>query len=178
MSKAISSYKVYLCTYEVEKTTGNNPTDKYKYKLLIEIKDFPDMGGTPEMLDCTTTSDAIQCFIPGIQMLDNGGLEFTSNYTKDNYDKLLTQMGKEEDDDGKYAVVYGGTLNEADEVVTNNGEGAFLFNGKMSAYPKGGSVNSVVDLAISIAPSTTIEYIKDENTAVLDRDKLTTTQGD
>ena len=160
--KAISSYKVYLCTYAVE----NN---KYKYTKLIEIKGFPDMGGTPEMLDCTTTSDGIQCFIPGIQMLNNEGLEFTANYTKANYKKLTDRMDAEKNADGSYALVYGGTLG-SDDVVTNDGEGAFLFKGKLNGYPKGGEVNSVVDLGISIAPSTTIEFVENEDSAILDRD--------
>ena len=142
VKKAISSYKVYLCTTDENAST---------FTKLIDIKDFPDVGGTPEMLDCTTTSDATQCFINGIQMLDNGGLEFTANYTKVNYDKV-----KDKDKTPAwYAVVFGGA--ESNGTVTN-GEGAFYFRGTLVAYPKGGSVNSVVDLAISIAPSSEIKY--------------------
>lgn len=162
MPKAINSYKVYLCTYEVV-------DNRYKYNILIDMKSFPDMGGTPEMLDCTTTSDAVQTLIPGIQMLNNEGLEFNANYTKENYEKLKNRMAAEGVNDGNYAVVYNGELIE-DGVVKNNGEGAFLFNGKLNAYPKGGEVNNVVDLGISIAPSTTIEFVPDEDSAILERD--------
>lgn len=147
MPKAINSYKVYLCEY----TLSNNV---YTFTKLIDIKSFPDMGGTPEMLDCTTTSDAIQTFIPGIQMLNNEGLEFNANYTKDNY-ALVKDKSETE---GNYALVYGGTLDNG--TVINNGHGAFVFKGRLAAYPKGGEVNSVVDLGISIAPSTAIEYVE------------------
>lgn len=150
MSKAISSYKVYLC--DVNITNG-----KYVFTKLIDIKDFPDMGGSPEMLDCTTTSDPIQTFIPGIQMLDNTGLEFTTNYTKANYEKVKNRGDKEQ----TYGVVYGGAVGDND-VVTNNGEGAFVFDGRLVAYPKGGSVNAVVDLGVSIAPTSKITYVADE----------------
>lgn len=158
MPKAISSYQVLLCDVAVV-------DDKYKFTKLIEIKEYPDMGGTPEMLDCTTTSDPIQTLIPGIQMLDNAGLEFNSNYTKANYLKLQGRADKEQ----KYGVVFGGEPRD-DGTVINNGEGAFIFDGRLSAFPKGGQVNNVVDLGVSIAPSTSIEFIENENTPVLPRD--------
>lgn len=144
--KAISSHKVYLCT--TDKDAGT-------FTKLIDIKDFPDIGGTPEMLDCTTTSDATQCFINGIQMLDNNGLEFTANYTKDNYNKV---KGKDKTA-GWYAVVFAGeeTTSGSDTTITNK-EGAFYFEGTLVAYPKGAAVNSIVDLAISIVPSSEIKY--------------------
>ena len=46
---AISTYKVFL----MKKTTD-------AYEKLIDIKDFPDLGGAPEMLETTTLSDRMQ----------------------------------------------------------------------------------------------------------------------
>ena len=63
------------------------------FEKLIDIKDFPDLGGAPEMLETTTLSDPMQTFIPGIQSLD--ALEFTANYTKDAFDSLKALEGEE-----------------------------------------------------------------------------------
>ena len=107
------------------------------------------MGGTPEMLETTTLSDKMQTYIPGIQSLD--ALEFTSNYTLEEYKKLKALEGI----DNEYAVWFGGT--EAGDTVTPTGsDGKFKFNGQLSVFPVGGGVNEVVDMTITIAPSTPI----------------------
>lgn len=135
---AISTYKVFL----MKKTAD-------AYEKLIDIKDFPDLGGAPEMLETTTLSDRMQTYIPGIQSLD--ALAFTANYTKEDYSKLKALEGVEND----YAVWFGGT--ETAGVVTPNGtDGKFEFKGQLSAYPVGGGVNEVVDMNVTIAPSTPI----------------------
>lgn len=135
---AISTYKIFLMT---KKDTS--------YEKLIDIKDFPDLGGAPEMLETTTLSDKMQTYIPGIQSLD--ALEFTANYTKEDYAKLKALEGKETD----FAVWFGGT--EEGNILTPTGtDGKFEFKGQLSAYPVGGGVNEVVDMNITIAPSTPI----------------------
>ena len=137
---AISTYKVFLM-----KKTEN------AYEKLVDIKDFPDLGGAPEMLETTTLSDKMQTYIPGIQSLD--ALAFTANYTKEDYTKLKALEGKKE----QYAVWFGGT--EAGGVVTPDGSnGKFSFDGELSVYPVGGGVNEVVDMNITIAPSTVITF--------------------
>jgi len=119
------------------------------WEKLIDIKEFPDLGGTPEMLETTTLSDKMQTYIPGIQSLD--ALEFTSNYTLEEYKKLKALEGI----DNEYAVWFGGT--EAGDTVTPTGsDGKFKFNGQLSVFPVGGGVNEVVDMTITIAPSTPI----------------------
>lgn len=135
---AISTYKVFLMM-------KNDST----YEKLIDIKDFPDLGGAPEMLETTTLSDRMQTYIPGIQSLD--ALAFTANYTKEDFIKLKDLEGVEHE----YAVWFGGT--EAAGVVTPTGsDGKFNFKGQLSAYPVGGGVNEVVDMNVTIAPSTPI----------------------
>lgn len=47
---AINTYKVFLMKGA---TSGGNTT----WTKLIDIKDFPDLGGSPEMLETTTLSD-------------------------------------------------------------------------------------------------------------------------
>lgn len=135
---AISTYKIFL----MRKSESS-------WEKVIDIKEFPDLGGTPEMLETTTLSDNMQTYIPGIQSLD--ALEFTSNYTLADYKKLKALEGKEEE----YAVWFGGT--ESGGTLTPTGsDGKFKFNGQLSVFPVGGGVNEVVDMTITIAPSTPI----------------------
>lgn len=139
---AISTYKVFL----MKGTTTDNTTT---WSKLIDIKDFPDLGGAPELLETTTLSDNMQTYIPGIQSLD--ALEFTANYTKADYTALKALDGVEAD----YAVWFGGT--ESGGSVTPDGSnGKFSFKGALSVYASGGGVNEVVDMTITIAPSTPI----------------------
>ena len=136
---AISTYKVFLMK---KGTTGNT------YEKLIDIKEFPDLGGDPEMLETTTLSDKMQTYIAGIQSLD--ALAFTANYTLTDYKALQALAGKTE----SYAVWFGG--DEAGGSLTPTGSD-FKFDGQLTAYATGGGVNEVVDLNISIAPATPIE---------------------
>lgn len=135
---AISTYKIFL----MQKNTS-------AWEKVVDIKEFPDLGGTPKMLETTTLSDKMQTYIPGIQSID--ALEFTSNYTLADYKKLKALEGQ----DKEYAVWFGGT--EAGDTVTPTGsDGKFKFNGQLSVFPVGGGVNEVVDMTITIAPSTPI----------------------
>ena len=141
---AISTYKIFLMK---KASTGDT------YEKVIDIKDFPDLGGAPEMLETTTLSDKMQTYIPGIQSLD--ALEFTANYTKEDFTRLKALEGKEE----SYAVWFGGT--ESSGVLTPTGsDGKFEFKGQLSAFPVGGGVNEVVDMTVTIAPSTPITVAK------------------
>lgn len=135
---AISTYKIFLMQKVDE-----------AWQKLIDIKEFPDLGGSPEMLETTTLSDRMQTYIPGIQSLD--ALEFNANYTLADYKKLKALEGKE----NEYAVWFGGT--EAGDTVTPTGaDGKFKFKGSLSVYANGGGTNEVVEMTITIAPSTVI----------------------
>lgn len=135
---AISTYKVFLMQ-------KNEAT----WTKLIDIKDFPDLGGEPEMLETTTLSDNMQTYIPGIQSLD--ALSFTANYTKTDYTtlKALENTTKE------YAVWFGGT-GEGETLTPTGSDGKFKFSGQLTVFPMGGGVNEVVSMQINIAPSTPI----------------------
>jgi hypothetical protein len=137
---AISTYKVFLMK---KKANGD------AYEKLIDIKDFPDLGGAPEMLETTTLSNGAQTYIPGIQSQD--ALEFTANYTKTDFDTLKAL----EEQELEFAVWFGGT--ESSGVVTPTGsDGKFEFKGRLSLFVTGGGVNEVVNMTISIAPSTVV----------------------
>lgn len=132
---AISTYGVKLMY---------KPADGGNYEHLIDIKDFPDLGGTPEMLETTTLSDNMQTYIPGIQTLD--ALEFNANYTLADFKKIKAMEGK----DTAFAVWFG------EEGVN----GKFEFNGQISAFPTGGGVNEVIGMTISIAASTPVTVVE------------------
>lgn len=139
---AISTYKVYLMK-------GTVAAASTTWEKLIDIKDFPDLGGAPEMLETTTLSDAMQTYIPGIQSQD--ALEFTANYTKADYTTLVALK----DTDTPYAVWFGAT--DTDGSTTPDGlDGKYSFNGKLSVNVVGASANAVVEMKITIAPSTPI----------------------
>jgi hypothetical protein len=119
------------------------------YEKLVDIKDFPDLGGAPEMLETTTLSDSMQTYTEGVQSQD--ALEFNINYDLETYNKILGLKGKETE----FAVWFGGT--EADGTVTPTGsEGKFNFKGYASVRVTGKGVNEVREAVVSIAPSTPI----------------------
>lgn len=137
---AISTYKVFL----MKKGAST-------YEKLIDIKDFPDLGGSPEMLETTTLSDKMQTYIAGIQSLD--ALEFTANYTKSDYTTVKALADGTEHD---FAVYFGGTEGDNGEITPTGTDGKFTFKGYLSVFVTGGGVNEVVGMTISIAPSTVI----------------------
>ncbi len=101
------------------------------------IKDFPDLGGPPEMIDVTTLSDKAQSFISGIQSL--GALEFTLNFSKTEYLAIAGDAGK-----NFYILEFG----------NGGSEGAFYWKGRHIIYVLGTGVNASVDARLVIVPST------------------------
>ncbi len=135
---AISTYKSFL----MHKKTST-------YEKLVDIKSFPDLGGSPELLETTTLSDGMTTNIMGIQSLE--ALEFECNYTLEDYTKLKALEGTDTD----FAVWLGGSV--ANGVATPTGsDGKFEFKGQLSVYINGGGVNEVVNMTVSIAASTPI----------------------
>jgi len=131
---AISSYNAKLMH-----GTGSPVT----WEQLLPVKTTPQLGGAPEQLETTTLDDNMQTFINGIQTADT--MTFIANYDSDKYDELKLLEGKTE----KYAVWFG-----------NNGDGTdgkFSFEGQLSVFVNETSVNSVVEMTITINPSTPIQ---------------------
>lgn len=136
---ATSSYKSFL----MYKKSGAT------YEKLVDIKDYPDIGGSPETLETTTLSDGMQTYINGIQSSE--AMEFTINYDSTTYDTIDALA----DTETEFAIWFGGT--ESAGVVTPTGsEGKFTFKGYISIRVSGKGVNEVREAVISIAPSTVI----------------------
>lgn len=129
---AISSYKVELFS-------SANGTS---YTQLLPIKEFPDIGSAPEALETTTTSDAMQTHIEGIISLDS--LEFKANYDKETYKAIAALKGKTQ-----YFQIRMGD---------NGANGVFSFQGTVSATVSGASVNEVVEMTVTVVPSTEITF--------------------
>lgn len=125
---AISTYGVTLKWGEDALTTSK----------VIDIKNFPDLGGAPELLETTTLSDAAQSYIKGIQTA--GEMPFTCNYTKADFEAVLADEGKK--------LYYQLEFGDAGD------EGIFEWQGEHTVWVTGADVNGVVEMVISIAPST------------------------
>lgn len=141
---AISSYKTYLMV-----GTGSPVT----WSKVIDIKSTPDgLMGDKNLLETTTLSDGQQTFIPGIRQVDSGGLQFTANYTKADFATLDGSAYKGKD--RPFAVWFG--ANTTGDPDGSNGK--FTFNGELSAAPNGVGVDEVVEMTITIAPSTEVTF--------------------
>ena len=132
---AISTYPVSL---KYDKSVNETPS----WDDVCDIKDFPDLGGAPEMLESTTLSDPSQAFVPGIKT--SQALEFTANYDADDMDAIALLTGT-----NKFQLWFG----------ANGASGKFSFSGAISAYVVGAGVNEVVDMKIVIVPSTPITVV-------------------
>lgn len=104
----------------------------------IDIKDFPDLGGKPQMIETTTLSDAMQTYILGI--LSSGEMPFKANYTKADFQLVQT--------DANTPMFYSLDLGVAGV------EGIFEWEGSHAVSVLGAGVNTGVEMQITIAPST------------------------
>lgn len=107
----------------------------------LVIKDFPSLLGQRSALETTTLSDDAQTFIPGIRQ-QSENFPFVTNY-----------------DPTVYA-----TINELDAVqkcalVFSDGSG-YTWDGYISASVNEGAVDSVVEMTISITPTTVPVWVQ------------------
>lgn len=136
---AISTYQAFLM-----RGTG---TGTLTYSKLVDIKSFGDLGGTPEQLETTTLTNGARTYIRGIQ--DQDAIEFTCNYTAADYTTLSAIT-----EESNFAVWFGaGTGGTPD-----GHNGKFSFKGELSVYVNGGGVNEVVDMTVTITPTTDITF--------------------
>lgn len=126
---AISSYQVEL---------HNASTKDGDYKLFAPIKDFPDLMGSPNTLETTTLSDNMQTFIPGIKQMEE--LAFTLNW-----DKEIASTIKEMEGTESYW-----------KVIFSDGT-EFSFAGQPALGVTGKGVDEVLEMTLTIVPSTVIE---------------------
>lgn len=141
---AISTYSVKLWHRRVVGASS------ISYQEMSRIKDYPDLGQSAPGLDSTTTSDPARTFIGGIGETPST-LEFTANYDYNTYDTLLDYA---DGTDREWSV----TFQHQNGIQGQDGE--FVFTGYLDVYVRGGGVNEVAEMVISITPSSPIAMYK------------------
>ena len=106
---------------------------------VVDIKDFPDLIGEPELLETTTLSDAQVTNIPGIRGSDL--LTFTCNYTSADFAQVKKDEGK--------PLYY---------VLAFSDGSSFDWQGQHTCGMPGKGVNEVVDFTINIAVSSPVNF--------------------
>lgn len=115
------------------------------FTKLCPIKDFPDLGGSPDQIDVTDLDDDVQKFILGVQSMS--ALEFTANYDLATYKALQSKA------DGTvyaFCVAFGKNATDA------TAHGVFTWQGQLAVWVTGGSVNSPREMKISISALTKV----------------------
>ena len=112
----------------------------YKTKLMvgtkeIVIKYFPSLLGKRSSLEITTLSDDAQCFIAGVRQQEES-FDFLCNYDAEDYTAISALTGAQD-----CKLVYG------------DGSG-YTWSGEVSVSVNEGDVDSVMEMTVSITPST------------------------
>ena len=101
----------------------------------IKIKDFPQVLGSRSALETTTLSDDAQTFIPGIRQ-QSETLDFTANF-----------------DASEMEAINALTTVQKCELAFSDGS-KYTWDGWVSAAINEGSVDAVVEMTVSITPTT------------------------
>jgi len=126
---AISSYGVYL-----KWGTSAEAVEK-----VVDIKDFPDLMGEPNLLETTTLSDPQVTNIPGIKRSDL--MAFTCNYTKADFSAV--------EEDANTALYYALEFSDGSK---------FTWQGQHTCGLPGKGVDEVIEFTINVVPSTAVEF--------------------
>ena len=107
----------------------------------IIIKDFPSLLGKRSSLETTTLKDDAQTFIPGIRQQEES-FDFTANYDPDVLSTInaLTAVQK-------------------CELAFSDGS-KYTWDGYLSASVNEGAVDAVLEMTISISPTTVPLFVK------------------
>ena len=163
MATGMNTYKTQLA-YAALGSSGN-PIKVTNLARVIRIKDYGDLMGAPESLETTDLEDGMATNTPGIKQTD--AIEFTYNYTKDNY-----TAAKKLDDglEHVFAVCFNGTFEHGgtNAPMTAEGtDGMFYFKGILSVGISGAGVNEVREGTISISQTSEIyDSLDDFNKAM------------
>lgn len=121
------------------------------WNKLIDIKDYPDLGGSPERIQSTTLSNKQHTYELGVQ--DIGEMQVMANYESEEYDRIKAYDDDEEHD---FAFWFGGEESNGGVMTPTGEDGKFSFKGKLTCYVSGGGVNEIRNIMISLSNSTDI----------------------
>lgn len=126
---AISTYGVVLKWGESAETVAK----------VVDIKDFGDLWGEPNLLETTTLSDAAVTNIPGIKSSDM--ISFTCNYTSADFTKVNAQANT--------PLYYALEFSDGSK---------FSWQGQHTCGVGGKGVDEVIEYQIHCVPSTAVEF--------------------
>ena len=106
---------------------------------IVDIKDFPDLIGDPNLLETTTLSDAQVTNIPGIKGSDL--LTFTCNYTSADFASVKADEGK--------SLFYALEFSDGS---------SFTWQGQHTCGLPGKGVDEVVEFTVNVVPSTAVDF--------------------
>ena len=129
-------------TYLLAKKDGS-------WSKLVDIKDYPAMGGSPEQIETTTLSNEKSTFVNGVQSMPT--FEFLANYTMDDFDKLNSYN----DIVCEYALAFG-----KPESGSYGSLGVWTWKGQLSHWPEGGGTNAAREMRLSISVTEEVQFSK------------------
>jgi len=141
---AVETSTIHSALMYVSASSGNSET----WTKLCCIKDYPDMGGTPSAIECTTLCDEQQRFVEGVKSGEQ--LSFTANYTASDYSAIQALAGSTK----KFGLWFG--ANSGGD--PDGHDGKFEFEGTVSVSLVGKGVDEVREMTITITPSTKITF--------------------
>lgn len=106
---------------------------------VVDIKDFPDLSGAPNLLETTTLSDAQVTNIPGIKSSEL--MTFTCNYTSAAYSAV--------NDDANTELFY---------VLEFSDGSKFTWQGQHVCSVGGKGVDEVIEFTINVVPSSEVVF--------------------
>lgn len=106
---------------------------------VVDIKDFGDLVGSPNLLETTTLSDRQVTNIPGI--LSSDLIPFTCNYTAADFQKCKTDENK--------PLYY---------VLAFSDGSSFSWQGQHSLSVPGKGVDEVLEFTINVMASSPVEF--------------------
>ena len=124
-------------TFGVELHWGESADSVAK---VIDIKDFPDLIGEPEMLETTVLSSDVQTHIPGVKAAQT--LTFTYNFTKEDFAAVEADAGKQ--------LHYSLEFSDGSK---------FTWEGQHTSGLPGKGVNEVIEATVNIAASTEVTFV-------------------
>ena len=120
------------------------------WKKVVDIKDFPAMGGSPEQIETTTLSNEVSTFVMGVQSLST--FEFLANYSVNDYKAVKALQDSAQV--YEFALAFGKPTSN----TTFGNLGVFKWNGQLSAWLEGGGVNAVREMRLSISATSEVSF--------------------
>ena len=127
-------------------------TGAASWKKVVDIKDFPAMGGSPEQIETTTLSNEVSTFVTGVQSLST--FEFLANYSVNDYKAVKALQDSAQV--YEFALAFGKPTSD----TTFGNLGVFKWKGQLSAWLEGGGVNAVREMRLSISATSEVEFIE------------------